>query len=357
MEKYREKLTRFLLRAGLSQSEYEQIRDDIYKGNRQNLYAFTAIAAFFLLVMFCLSFVSDDVRDSRWVYMAAMLVMLLLFLVNKYVDLKSVHLLIIMYLFMGILFAFGIVLGTITRPDEQTVTFIALLLTVPLLFTDRPLRMIVNIYMYMFVFIVIAIRVKVGYVLEADIIDAVIFGSISAIISSHMMRVKLQKYLYEQQTGILSRMDVLTGLYNRNYFEHSIMEYISICRKTISCIYMDANGLHELNNTRGHEAGDRMLQFIAESIKKEFGKDTYRIGGDEFVAFAVDMDIAVLEKKLSKIIYSVEKEEYHISIGYDRQTVPEIDMGLLLKNAEKKMYDAKRKFYEQSGNGRIARNF
>ena len=356
MGRYREKLTRFLLRAGLSQSEYEQIRDDIYKGNRQSLHIFTAVAAFFLLVMFFLTFVSEDVRDSRWVYMVSTLVMLSLFLVNKYFLLKPVQLLIAMYFFMGMLFGFGIVLGTVTRPDEQTVTFIALLLTVPLLFTDRPLRIIVNIYMYMFAFIVIAVHVKVDYVLEADIIDAVIFGSISAIISSYMMRVKLQKYLYEKQTIMLSHTDVLTGLCNRNSFEESITRYSFICQKSVSCIYMDANGLHELNNTRGHEAGDRMLQFIAQSIKKEFGKDTYRIGGDEFVAFAVDMDIAVLEKKLSKIIYSVEKEEYHISIGYDRQMVPEIDMNLLLKNAEKKMYDAKRKFYEQSGNGRTARN-
>ena len=50
--------------------------------------------------------------------------------------------LVIIYAFVIILFVFGIVLGTVTRPDEQTVSFVALLLTVPLLFTDRPVRMI-----------------------------------------------------------------------------------------------------------------------------------------------------------------------------------------------------------------------
>ena len=38
-------------------------------------------------------------------------------------------------------------------------------------------------------------------------------------------------------------------------------------QRTISpaiCVYIDANGLHELNNERGHEAGDLMLRFVAE---------------------------------------------------------------------------------------------
>ena len=40
-------------------------------------------------------------------------------------------------------------------------------------------------------------------------------------------------------------------------------------QRTISpaiCVYIDANGLHELNNERGHEAGDLMLRFVAESL-------------------------------------------------------------------------------------------
>ena len=58
-------------------------------------------------------------------------------------------------------------------------------------------------------------------------------------------------------------------------------------QRTISpaiCVYIDANGLHELNNERGHEAGDLMLRFGAESLMEQFPKGSlYRVGGDEFV--------------------------------------------------------------------------
>ena len=90
-------------------------------------------------------------------------------------------------------------IGTVIRPDEQTVTFIALLLTVPLLFTDRPVRMIGCIYVYIIAFVIAALYIKEDYVLAADIIDAGVFGTISAIISTYMMSVKCQRYLYEQQ--------------------------------------------------------------------------------------------------------------------------------------------------------------
>ena len=60
-------------------------------------------------------------------------------------------------------------------------------------------------------------------------------------------------------------------------------------QRTISpaiCVYIDANGLHELNNERGHEAGDLMLRFVADSLMEQFPKGSlYRVGGDEFVVF------------------------------------------------------------------------
>ena len=54
-------------------------------------------------------------------------------------------------------------------------------------------------------------------------------------------------------------------------------------QRTISpaiCVYIDANGLHELNNERGHEAGDLMLRFVAESLMEQFPKGSLcRVGG------------------------------------------------------------------------------
>ena len=81
---------------------------------------------------------------------------------------------------------------------------------------------------------------------------------------------------------LLPKVD-LTGLNNRNCYEWMIQTYPNMCKSSLSCIYIDVNGLHELNNTQGHKAGDDMLSYIAQVTQKYFGmQNAYRIGGDEF---------------------------------------------------------------------------
>lgn len=81
-------------------------------------------------------------------------------------------------------------------------------------------------------------------------------------------------------------------------------------QRTISsaiCVYIDANGLHELNNERGHEAGDLMLRFVAESLMEQFPKGSlYRVGGDEFVVFPAPVEGADLRGP-----YALGLREHH----------------------------------------------
>lgn len=78
--------------------------------------------------------------------------------------------------------------------------------------------------------------------------------------------------------------DVLTHLYTRCKYEHDLKVFQLANYARLTCIYMDAVGLHEINNHLGHEAGDHMLRSIADGIRKYFPDDcAYRIGGDEFV--------------------------------------------------------------------------
>lgn len=348
MRDYIERLKNMLLYAGLSQDEYNRIRHDITKSNTESLKIFTVIAAAFLMFMFVFSFFSSNVRSNRWAYFVPLVIIIIISVILRCCPLKERHTLICCYIFMTALYGFGCMLGTVMDKDEQTVTFVALLLTVPLLFTDRPLRMICHIYLSMAVFIVMAINFKDRNIWIIDFINVCIFGGISSIVSSYMMKVKCQRYLYEYEVTFLSEIDLLTELKNRNSFEQSINNYPYLCKKSLCCIYADANSLHELNNTKGHEAGDKMLRCIAASLKKQFKTDdVYRIGGDEFVAFGIDIDSESLKKKTDEIILFAKNEGYHVSVGYDIQAFSEIDMNILVKNAERKMYEEKRRYYEE----------
>ncbi|MGN0140950.1 MAG: diguanylate cyclase domain-containing protein [Roseburia sp.] len=163
-----------------------------------------------------------------------------------------------------------------------------------------------------------------------------------------------KKELHEKQK--LAETDVLTGLLNRNCYERNLNEYSERCKADLTCIYADANGLHELNNTKGHEAGDRMLQAVARTMQGYFGeRDTYRTGGDEFVAFARDERMEQLEDKISNIHKTLTAQGYHVSIGIYRQERP-IDINVMIKRAEEQMYEAKKRYYEQTGTDRRKRS-
>ena len=191
MTRFQDFLKKELLYAGMSAEDYNLIRRDIHEENRKSMLTFSAITVVFLLIMFVISFFSEDVEANRWVYFSVMLVTAGMF-AAAYLNRQGNHgvLLVDIYGFVILLFSFGIVLGTVTRPDEQTVTFVALLLTVPLLFTDRPLRMVSCIFLSILAFIITAIFVKEDYVLVADIIDVSVFGTISVVVCTYMMSLK-----------------------------------------------------------------------------------------------------------------------------------------------------------------------
>ncbi|MGI6006225.1 MAG: diguanylate cyclase domain-containing protein [Ruminococcus sp.] len=146
--------------------------------------------------------------------------------------------------------------------------------------------------------------------------------------------------------------DILTGLHNRNKFELDLLENQEKFSSNTACIYIDANGLHELNNEHGHEAGDRMLQTVADQIRKMFGsRYAYRIGGDEFLAFVQGLDEVTVSYRLKKAEENLKEAGIYISAGV-QWTDGVSSIHEVIKEAEKKMYRAKEKFYEEGVFGR-----
>ena len=93
-------------------------------------------------------------------------------------------------------------------------------------------------------------------------------------------------------------IDGLTGLANRSAYEEHVKrldDEIKEGKADFTLALFDLNGLKELNDRQGHEAGDRAIIRVADALTKVFDDSkVYRIGGDEFVAIleptARDMD-------------------------------------------------------------------
>ena len=356
-EKKRVSLRDMLLYAGMSREEYDRIRPEIDRSNRGNLLFFALVAAAIIAVMFLLSFVMEAAEDFRWLYMTAALLSALCaacahWLVPRHPALLDAAVM----AFISVVFLFGIALGTFCGPDKQSVTFIVLLLTVPLLFIMRPLHMIIHLSAFVAVFVAAVLAIKQGEILLLDVVNTVVFAIVSAIVGTYMMRVKCERYLFEQEAVRLSETDLLTGLRSRNAYEQQLAAYPGMCRSSLGCVFVDVNGLHELNNTRGHEAGDALLRFVARQLLMQFdARHIFRIGGDEYVCFAPDTDEKEIVRRICAAASAAEAQGYHMSVGIRSQHVGEICMDELIRDAEKRMYADKAAYYARMGNGRAVR--
>lgn len=97
-----------------------------------------------------------------------------------------------------------------------------------------------------------------------------------------------------------------------------------------------------------------MLQCVADALSEAFGPGrVYRIGGDEFLAFAeVDEDTAI--RKADEAKEKVSKAGYHVSVGAasgEKTTA----VAAVVKAAEKRMYEDKRRYYMSHGDRRKMR--
>ena len=95
-----------------------------------------------------------------------------------------------------------------------------------------------------------------------------------------------EKKKAEEKIKYLSFHDVLTGLYNRAYFEEEIKRLDTGRQLPITVVMGDVNGLKLLNDAYGHDMGDILLRKISEILKESFREEDIvsRWGGDEFIA-------------------------------------------------------------------------
>lgn len=144
-------------------------------------------------------------------------------------------------------------------------------------------------------------------------------------------------------------IDMLTGLKNRNEYMRRYNELKEKKPDTMGVIFIDINGLKQLNDNYGHERGDAIIRRTAECIKRHSLGHGYRIGGDEFVVLWEHIDKELFDMRVEKLKEEFKDEsEYSISMGSVWQEGG-IDIEQQVKIADAYMYEAKQAHYQ---NGR-----
>lgn len=149
--------------------------------------------------------------------------------------------------------------------------------------------------------------------------------------------------------------DILTGLANRAQFEAYLKNAIANAKRNetqLALFFVDLDKFKDVNDTFGHDVGDKMLQSVANRIQDALRGDDFvaRIGGDEFVLVLKEIkshkDIAFLAKKLSKVIQEpikIEEKLFFMSLSIGVAIYPEHGAvaSELIKNADTAMYAVK----------------
>ena len=156
-----------------------------------------------------------------------------------------------------------------------------------------------------------------------------------------------------EKNEYLGYHDHLTGLYNRRFFEEELKRLDTKTNLPISIIMCDTNGLKLINDSFGHNYGDKLLLKAAETIKMVCRADDIvaRIGGDEFAVLLPKTDaeetmqIANNMKQLASKA-RIANIELSISYGYDTKTSDKQKTIEIMANAENHMY--RHKLYDRS---------
>ncbi|WP_442767818.1 diguanylate cyclase domain-containing protein [Acinetobacter bohemicus] len=175
------------------------------------------------------------------------------------------------------------------------------------------------------------------------------WGMVQVALTDITARKKAENYL-----EYLGKHDVLTKLYNRAFYTTEINRLERNMLRPVSCIFMDMNGLKELNDTLGHDVGDNLLQRMGNILNQLVQQTLYsacRIGGDEFVVLLPGADEAALQNCLQSLqeLLFVDNQFYShqplsLSTGYATNKDGE-RMEDMLKRADMIMYQEKRDYY------------
>jgi diguanylate cyclase (GGDEF)-like protein len=186
--------------------------------------------------------------------------------------------------------------------------------------------------------------------------DYLVKGKLDRELLLRSMQYSIERKRYQEQLEYQANYDALTGLPNRNLLHDRLRQSVYAQRfvRSIGVVFLDIDHFKFVNDSLGHNTGDKLLQKVAERLLESVrdGDTVARLGGDEFILILNDQTgqeviYRAMQRIISNITEPVEIDGQELlvtaSAGISLYPQDGPDVETLLKNADAAMYRAKEK--------------
>lgn len=265
------------------------------------------------------------------------------------------------YLVFSIVMGIAIYLGTISQPAVNAVTFFVLLVILPLFMIDIPSRMCLFMGVFCLIFCIATRHYKTPFTASYDIVNTIVFYLISIITSHQSNYLNLKQIMSNNILELQRDTDKMTGLWNRGFCERKINSLLAAQNATGALLVVDVDNFKLVNDSKGHDCGDRVLREVGAALKDAFRSSDIigRLGGDEFLIYLPGCtDADIIRHRVSHFLETVstidttsQEEIPHISASVGVSLFPEDGDNFkdLYKHADEALYLSK-----QSGKNQYA---
>jgi diguanylate cyclase (GGDEF)-like protein/PAS domain S-box-containing protein len=162
-----------------------------------------------------------------------------------------------------------------------------------------------------------------------------------------------ERKMAEERLTYISLHDIMTGIYNRAFFEEEMARLSKSRISPISILVMDMDNLKAINDQYGHSAGDIALQTVANIVRDCFRSEDVvaRIGGDEIAVLLQGLDEEGAQKGKERILQGIRDHNQlnndlsmalSLSVGCATTSQGNKDLNSVFKIADTLMYEEKR---------------
>ena len=199
-------------------------------------------------------------------------------------------------------------------------------------------------------------RIKSGEILPMWLTVSSLYSEDGKLLNRIGMLTDLREIIQNQERAeFLAYHDTLTDLPNRAYFEEHLFHAIELAKRKgniLAILFIDLDRFKVINDTLGHDVGDRLLKVMSERMRTTLRKSDMiaRIGGDEFIAVIESIATAkettyICEKLLKTIAEPIRIASHTLNVSASIGVALFPDNGTtitdLIKNADNAMYLAK----------------